>query len=277
MTDDGSLVTCAIVNLTTGGRATASATSTFAPTTNRVTIHNREFEGATNRSLVDDVTIESGFVNRPIHAYMFEEASGSTTYDLPGTINGTLSAGASRVATIRGAGVSFAGTSDGYVDFDGLGSSLGTSDFTIAFWIKVPNAAHRMDLFGNRVNAGDGNFIQLRMNTNGSVELELDQDVSGTNYQAVTGGAGLDDAQWHHLAVRRKGMTVSMFIDGSLSTSNTRAAGTPTDLSNGAPVRLGSSTIASTQDLLTTGSFDDVRIYNSALGDCDVALLGKQP
>ena len=208
---------------------------------------------------------------------MFEEASGSTTYDLPGTINGTLGAGASRAAAIRGAGVSLAGTSDGYVGFGTLGSSLGTADFTIAFWFKVPATTHRMDLFGNRVNVGDGNFIQLRMTANGSVELELDEDVSGTNYHAITGGSGLDDGQWHHLAARRKGMTLSMFVDGALAANDTRATGTPTDLSNGAPLRLGSSAIAATQNLLTTGAFDDLRIYNSSLGDCDIALIGSQP
>jgi len=134
-----------------------------------------------------------------------------------------------------------------------------------------------MDLFGNRVNVGDGNFIQLRISANGSVEFELDEDVSGTNYQAVTGGSGLDDAQWHHLAARRNGMTLSIFVDGALAASNTRSTGAPTDLSNGAPLRLGSSSIAATQNLLTTGTFDDVRIYNSALGDCDIALIGSLP
>jgi hypothetical protein len=276
MTDDGSLVTCAFVNLTSGNRATASATSTFAPTTNRITFHNREFD-ETRRALVDDLAIESGFANRPAHDYLFEEASGATAYDLSGTVNGTLATGASRVAAIRGRGVSFAATSDGYVDLGTVGSSLGTADFTIAFWFNVPRRSHLMDLLGNRVDGNNGNFVQTRMRGDGSVELELDEDVSGTNHQGIVSGPGYDDSKWHHLAVRRHGLTAAMYIDGALVTADTRTTGTPTDLSSGAPLRLGSSAIAATYDLLTTGTFDDVRVYNSALRDCDIALIGTHP
>jgi hypothetical protein len=68
-----------------------------------------------------------------------------------------------------------------------------------------------------------------------------------------------------------------MFIDGALAASNTRVTGAPTDLSNGAPLRLGSSAIAAAQNLLTKGTFDDVRVYPSALRDCDIALIGARP
>jgi len=277
MTDDGSLVTCAFVNLTSGNRATASATSTFAPTTNRITFHNREFEVGTNRALVDDLTIESGFVNRPAHHYLFEEASGPTAYDLSGAVNGTLAAGASRVAAILGPGVVLAGTSDSYVDLGTVASSLGTSDFTIAFWFKVPDTTHEIDLFGNRTVGTHGNYLGIRLRADGSVSAELDQDVNATNYQTLAGGASLDDDRWHHFALRRSGMTLALFIDGALVTADTRTTGTPTDLSSGASLRLGSSAIAATYNLMTTGTFDDVRVYNSALADCDIALVGARP
>jgi hypothetical protein len=277
MTDDGSLVTCAFVNLTGGTRGTASATSTFAPTTNRIAFHNREFEGQPRRSFADDLAIESGFVNRPAHHYLFEESSGPTAYDLSGTVDGTLAAGASRVAAIRGQGVSFAGTSDGYVDLGATASALGTSDFTIAFWFKVPDTSHLMDLLGDRVNIDFGNFVQIRMNAGGSIGFELCEDVSGTNYQAVDSAPGYDDSAWHHLAVRRQGTTLAMFVDGALAIANTRTTGTRTNLSNGAPLRLGSSTIAVAFDGQTTGVFDDVRVYGSALTDCDIALIASRP
>ena len=77
--------------------------------------------------------------------------------------------------------------------------------------------------------------------------------------------------------MRRHGLTAAMYIDGALVTADTRTTGTPTDLSSGSSLRLGNSVIATTYDLVTTGTFDDVRIYNSALADCDVALVGTRP
>lgn len=277
MTDDGARVTCAFVNLTSGLRGTASATSTLSSATNRIAFHNRELEDGTNRSSADDITIEAGFVNRPTHHYMFEEAGGTATYDLSGTINGVLATGATRSAAKFGPGVSFAGTTDGYVNLGATASALGTSDFTMAFWFKVPKRTHLMDLLGNRVNGDHGNFVQIRMNADGTVSLEIDEDVTGTNYQSIGSSTAYDDNQWHNLAVRRRGLALAMFVDGVLVTSGTRASGAPADLSNGSPLRLGNSAIASTYDLMTTGTFDDVRIYNAALDECAIAVIGAQP
>jgi hypothetical protein len=74
----------------------------------------------------------------------------------------------------------------------GPGRPLGTSDFTIAFWFKVPPITNLMDLLGDRVNIADGNFVQIRMGGNGGVGVELDQDTSGATYQGVASGPGYD-------------------------------------------------------------------------------------
>jgi hypothetical protein len=72
-------------------------------------------------------------------------------------------------------------------------------------------------------------------------------------------------------------LTLAIFVDGALAAANTRTTGTPTDLSNGAPLRLGSSAIAPDLGGATTGTFDDVRIYGSALRDCDITLIALRP
>lgn len=86
-----------------------------------------------------------------------------------------------------------------------------------------------------------------------------------------------DDSQWHHLAVRRKGLTLTMFVDGAVAATDTRTTGTVTNLADGTPLRLGSSAIAATYGLETTGTFDDLRVYHLALEDCDIALVGSRP
>jgi len=279
MTDDGSLVTCAFVNVSSGNRAKASATSSFAPATSYVTFHNHEYQTPVSFvAFADDFSIESGSANRPTHHYLFEEVSGATAYDLSGTADATLGTGAVRAAAIRGAGISFFGSSDGYVSLGIPGTSLGTADFTLAFWFNVPSTTRAIDMFGNQAYTGHSSFVQTRLATNGSVEFELDQDLSGTNnHVIISGSGGYDDGQWHHLAVLRQGTTLAMFIDGALSAANTRASGTATDLSAGTLLRIGSSLVASTLNQVTTGTFDDVRIYSTALSACDIARISTVP
>lgn len=75
------------------------------------------------------------------------------------------------------------------------------------------------------------------MNADGTVSLEIDEDVTGTNYQAVGSSTAYDDNQWHNLAVRRRGLALAMFVDGVLGPRAVPEKTTPPRSSPRAAVR----------------------------------------
>src|SRR5215469_15276269 len=76
------------------------------------------------------------FAQQPIDQWNFDETSGSVAYNsVAGRANGMLSTGASFVPAITGNGVNLPLYES--VDFGTSTGQLGTSDFTISFWLKT--------------------------------------------------------------------------------------------------------------------------------------------
>ena len=222
----------------------------------------------------------------PAHQWAFDEADGTTALDSWGNVNGTLSPTAKRVSpgNFSDKAVQIDGSDGSFINLGKNVGQFGTSDFTVSFWVNTRETLRYFDLIGNRTSVSHGNFFIIRMTgiheivAQGTIYCELDQggedqlgNAYGKNYVAVTGKSGLNDGQWHNIAVVRQGTKLSIYIDGVLTDSKTSAG--VTNIANGNDFRIGRSLYNSSSYSVARYSpnacFDDVRIYDKAVSPED--------
>lgn len=224
--------------------------------------------------------LAAGTVNAAMVAhYDFNETSGTTLNDSAGSADGT----ATDVAfAVSGAGVTpgslgnagaFNGTTS-VVDFGEPGSfDLGTGDFTITGWFKMPTNT-TTGVFGNKPvfqnidYAGGGWVFEVG---------RADRSYGGEIFFTVGGGSGsvfgqtqlfsdtrVDDNNWHWVAVTNSGGALSMYIDGVLQVDGgNMVAGTSTATSPSGT--LAQFAARGAAQALFDGSLDEWRIYDEAL------------
>lgn len=227
---------------------------------------------------MSSVEPESAMADLPSHQWQFKEASGPTALDDIGDSNGTLSF-ANRVSPGR-VGISaieIDGSDDSFVSFPSRVGQFDTAAFTIAFWIQTSEALRLFDLIGNRTAFSGGNFLSIRMTgdhdsrRDGTVIAEIDD--GGGAYAGVTSNVGgLNNGDWHHIAVTRQSQVLSIYVDGQPagSTSGPRTA----RVHNANPVKLGRSLVASgVPRFAPAARFDDIRIYAAALDAHEIASM----
>lgn len=182
------------------------------------------------------------------HRFIFAEDSGNTTMDSIGSATGTLT-NVSRPSPGRyglGHAVQLQPTTSSRVDFSQPVGQFGTSDFTVALWLKTAEQQRYFDIVGNRTAPSHGNFFSMRMTgnypgqPNGRISIEADQDESGTNFVAVESKiTNLNDNGWHHVMAVRAGPSLTLYVDGMFAGSSA-GKGTAA-IRNGNPFRLGAS------------------------------------
>ncbi|MBN8459059.1 MAG: LamG domain-containing protein [Verrucomicrobia bacterium] len=142
---------------------------------------------------------------------------------------------------------------------------------TIAFWMKAAvtqtDAQPTMVSFRSAAGTANGQRFDVRLDA-GKLRVELQGGGS-----TATSAASLNDNNWHHVAVVVPLATstlanVKYYIDGQLigNFSGTASINTATS-----QLRMGDSLHDNNRDF--TGSLDDVRVYNEALGDAAVLAL----
>ena len=222
-----------------------------------------------------------GQISAQDHLWKFDENKGNIAYDSKGGPKGRDAVKAylnnaywRDLAKIGpGAAVHITGDDKSFVTFGNTIGKFGRDDFTVAFWVQTSDKLNLYDLIGNRVDAGHGNFFSVRMGGDGHVTVEVDEDSKGTNYIGVRSiKGGLNDAQWHHIAVTRKGGNLALYIDGALSNKGS-ARGTA-NIKNKNPFKLGRSMVEKgTRRFAPDALFDDVAIYSNELSASQVRAL----
>ena len=217
---------------------------------------------------------------KPVGHWKLDECTGTTAYDASGNgNNGTISAGdasgdndsagtCSSGATApademwdegttgkRNASLDFDGLND-YVVVENSPSLQLEADLTIAAWIKV-------------VDVTSDNTIAAK--TNGSIAAPFDYRVdapsgnmrlyrgNGTVYDSVDSTTVVGSGVWTHVAVAMNETTVTHFINGVESGTDTLST-TITDAGNNLYIGTRSDGIPDTD-----GQIDDVKIFNYAL------------
>ncbi|MFM6066272.1 MAG: LamG-like jellyroll fold domain-containing protein, partial [Sphaerospermopsis kisseleviana] len=176
------------------------------------------------------------------------------------------------------ASVHITGADNSFVSFGTQIGQFGTNDFTVAFWVQTTESYRYFDLAGNRTAGSHGNFFCIRMTGKhesrpaGIISAEVDQDQNGTNYIGVESKtAGFNDGKWHHIAVVRKGASLTLYVDGVVS-GNTTGTGVA-NIANGHPFKLGRSLVGVHDKFAANARYSGLRVYDTALNDSDISSL----
>lgn len=191
--------------------------------------------------------------------WSFNDCRGLKATDFSGYGNhGTLTSGPSWGTGRLGCGIALDGTND-YIeiaDSSSLDSAGGTS-YSYGMWIKTTSATNRV-----LMEKGANGFFMLQPNTGGA-------DLYINTIDLVAGGwTPFRDGNWHHLFVVYSvtSNTATLYKDGSSIAVVTSAGGSS---ANNSVLHIGSRAGAYS----IAASIDEVRIYNRALGDTEVARL----
>lgn len=162
------------------------------------------------------------------------------------------------------------------VAFDGSGDyisipadpnwAFGTGNFTISFWMSLNNLNLIHDgLFGRE----DYQWLALEYNHDGDHRLNLWIDQNGSYYWDLNNMKSTKNdwvtGTWYHIAIVRSGNQIHMYIDGILDKTASYSA---TVFNPSSPLYFGRSQLA---NRFHNGSMDDIRIYNYALDEAELA------
>jgi sialidase-1 len=195
-----------------------------------------------------------------------------TTTDLaPGTERAAVLGGAQETRGVVGGALQFDGTDDAvrlpYQDQ----LPLGTKDFTASLWFRYTATTGEQPLLWMGGIGTTQPQVWLRGEPASHRITGLITTRNGaaapTSASVRTTGA-YNDGQWHHLALRRGGGQLTLFVDGTAVST----ADVPGSVSRNSPfgVHIGQRLDSRAY---FTGAIDDVRVYDRALSDAELTGL----
>ncbi|KAF1020148.1 MAG: hypothetical protein GAK30_02661 [Paracidovorax wautersii] len=198
-----------------------------------------------------------------------DEGSGSTANDASGNalhsqLLGGAAWGEGRLANT--AAVALDGAS-GYVAMP-TGIMQDLADFTISVWVyRLAGASGNARVF----DIGTGDIVYLTVLFNGN---NLTLGTTATTWHGkenVSSSTGLATGRWVHLAATRRGTTLTLYLDGQATGSNTDVQFAPHQMGATEQNWLGRAQYAA--DPYFKGRLQDFRLYSGALGATDIAAL----
>ncbi len=151
--------------------------------------------------------------------------------------------------------------------------NFGTSDFTVACWIKT-NVTSRMMVWmesGGINGSGDKQaWLRIGDNTSDRKARFCVEDDSGSNI--LNSSAELSDNTWHQVVCVRKGTNSSIYVDGVLVLS--KDASNTKDASSSQPFNIGGQAVSGgTHNNFFIGLIDELIVYNKALTEQEINEL----
>lgn len=198
----------------------------------------------------------------------FDEGNGSTSLDLSGN-NNTATLHTPNSFTNNTASTDFANpfafalanNVNSYATASG-NKIDNLQQFTLAFWVRINPAATHPPMTMISLNNGKAAF---RYYDQGN--LAFDITVNGIQRHILTLNSNIADGNYHHLVGSYDGAMIRFYYDGAPYVIDFPASG---------PLPTGQGVSFSTPDAPLDGALDDVRLYNRALGDNEVAALVYQ-
>ncbi|MFJ6690331.1 exo-alpha-sialidase [Streptomyces sp. NPDC091294] len=250
----------------------------------RGTVVTRDWSGYSDLVAVDDATVgllyEGGASDArdEIRFARFTEdwlaprrAADPTTPDLaPGAAPAAVLGGAGTTDGAVGGALALDGADDAVrLPYDGR-LALGDGDFTASLWFRYAAAAGEQPLLWMGGIGTTQPQVWLRAEPgNGRVQgLITTRDGAAAPRSAwARTDRAYNDGQWHRLALRRGGGRLTLFVDGSAVAD---AADVPGSVSRNSPfgVHIGERMDGRAR---FTGAVDDVRVWNRALTDAEIA------
>jgi hypothetical protein len=197
-----------------------------------------------------------------VAAYGFEEPTGSQAIDASGFGNhGTIS-GTPRVATTHfGKSLQFNGWNN-WVTVSGSASLDLTTGMTLEAWVYPTNTLSSWITALLKEQTGG---LAYALYANSSVNTPSEAVTIGGSEKELSVGPHLPLNAWTHLAATYDGATQKLYVNGAL-VGNRSQTGAIT-LSNGA-LRIGGNSVWGEY---FTGYIDEVRVYNRALTQAEIA------
>jgi hypothetical protein len=199
-----------------------------------------------------------------VAAYGFEETSGSQAIDASGNANHGQISGATRLATTRfGRALQFDGRDD-LVNIKHSASLGLTKAMTLEAWVYPTARLSGSPTVLLKERSG-GLAYALDANSDATLRPSSTINVGGADRQ-LAAGPQLPSNTWTHLAATYDGATQRLYVNGQLAGSRPQTGSIAT--SDGT-LRIGGSAIVN--DEFFTGYVDEVRVYNRALTQAEIA------
>lgn len=213
----------------------------------------------------------------------FDEAGGTTAFDLISGFDGTLEGSASFAAGagIRGGAIQL---SSGTNDLVNMGDHLeftGIDSFSIQAWIKTTQTSGSLLVGRHVATVVAGYWLGLNDTGDGPPNEDVGSFHLYQSDQPIlnSGDQNLDDDQWHQIvAVRDQDANhIRLYVDGRRVPAETSTDSLNPINSTPAPFLVGGLVIDSTRTGSFTGLMDEVRVWNSPLSDFEVAYFFDHP
>lgn len=173
----------------------------------------------------------------------------------------------------------FDGTADSRIDVpDNPLFNFGLGDYTTSMWLKY-SSPQQNDLTYSMIYCKGGfstpglcafaDFLQTASNTGGQSAGGITLRSRYDNYASFSANGEVNNNEWHHFIFMRRGSFLKIYIDGFLRANREN----PLDsIANNYVLRFGANQdFANSQNY--KGSMDEVRFYNRALCDAEIAQL----
>ena len=156
---------------------------------------------------------------------------------------------------------------DGTNDYINVGSfSLNASAGTVSAWIKTSQSSD-FQMIVSKSNGGAGSQLQFRTNADGIFRVILNHSSSVTVIDSAT---AVNDGNWHNLVFNYSSSGMNLYIDGSLSNSNTTSVTSVDSSTEG--FMIGARKISAPEKFFN-GSISNVSVWNAALTSAQVSEI----
>jgi len=191
-------------------------------------------------------------------------ASGATTFtdSSASTVTVTRYGNAQVGSTSKfGSGAAlFDGTGDYLSLPTGAHTNFGTNDFCVECWVRPAALAATQALFASQDNSADSAPIfRMLLLTSGLLYFTV-RGGSLTTAVDITSSASISVNQWSHIALSRASGVFRMYVNGTLSASNTPSPAATLNLT--LPMFIGSGNVSGTSTWELNGLIDEFRITN---------------
>lgn len=206
--------------------------------------------------------------------YDFGKINGTTIPDLAENYDGTIYGNVSVVDGVDGSAIHFPKNVTSYVDIPV--DAFNSTEITISAWMKLEELSGWMSML--TVASDETNYFQFLSQAalaTGVCGLSAAiKDTAGREYRmSAPQGVTLTENQWGQVTYTQKGRMGKVYLNGNLVASSTVFNRSLKDIisKGNAIARLGSSPVWADQPIL--GSMDELKVYNYAMSDEEVAEL----
>ncbi|HXC51522.1 MAG TPA: LamG domain-containing protein [Candidatus Limnocylindrales bacterium] len=216
--------------------------------------------------------------------YSFDTgAGGNTAFETVSGFNGTLSGNASITTTggISGGALDLSAPSPGLVNAGDVLAFIGQERFSMQAWVKTTSTSSMLVSGRHRQFITSGYWLGLNDTGDGPPAEPVGSFHFFQSDQPPfnTGDQGINDGQWHQIVAVRDTARgeLRLYVDGvrkpQADSSGTIQSLVPTT----APFFIGGMLTGETPINTFTGLIDEVRIWDNALSDKDVAFFYAHP